>query len=349
MKNRVIAIGILLCGTIFSFSCAQRPKELQSRNQSFDCLSAALKKSEAEREKIMENNEISWEFDCIFRSEKGTNRGKGIFNIDQEKMKNDDISGLEGEYSDENGKVFFNRNRLFIDEENRKDYYDAEMTFTEALQYFLPFDIRYVYLLSVADYRLFDWMALEMTSDQIFDYYVTEISSVSSLNISSLITKKDRKLLVESLDVIREQLRLSLFCGGTTARIEYEIDSTGIETLFDAVNGNVKSAIRTIESAEYSTIYSKAVENIYRTIGEELEKNEENVKKTEILRIVFPIEKEKISSVLTEYTISGVSFSNEFRSNLVGGYSELRSFDEDDFTYRGTIDLVEKRGNSAYR
>lgn len=280
MKNRGRIVGMVFCGTLGVVSCAGGPKEIQSMNQAFQCLSAALEKNESEREKIRKSNEITWRFAFISSSEKGKIERNGTFNIDQTKMENDDLSGLEGDYADENGAYSFRENRFYLAEGEKKEVYDVEMTKTEFLDYLLPFDARYVNLFSVADHRVFDWLAMELTSDQIFDYYVSEISTVSSLNVSSLITKKDRKLLVDSLDVVREQVHRSFSYGGTTARIEFVADAEGIAAVFDAVSADVKSAIKAIDGAEYSTIYSKAggehLSDYRRGIGKKRRKRKEN-------------------------------------------------------------------------
>lgn len=349
MKNRGRIVGMVFCGTLGVVSCSGGPKEIQSMNQAFQCLSAALEKNESEREKIRKSNEITWRFAFISSSEKGKIERNGTFNIDQAKMENDDLSGLEGDYVDEIGAYSFRENRFYLAEGEKKEVYDVEMTKTEFLDYLLPFDVRYVNLFSVVDHRVFDWLAMELTSDQIFDYYVSEISTVSSLNVSSLITKKDRKLLVDSLDVVREQVHRSFSYGGTTARIEFVADAEGVAAVFDAVSADVKSAIKAIDGAEYSTIYSKAVENIYRTIGAELEKNEENVKKTENLNIAFPIERDRVSAVLLNYTFSGESFSDEFRSDWAKGYAELQTVDANEFIDRGPIGPNGKSDDSTNR
>lgn len=110
------------------------------------------------------------------------------------------------------------------------------------------------------------WIAGEITSDQLYDELVKLLSEYYGANLEYVFTKKDRRLIVMTLDTIKENLIDVLDYKGNKKELTLVITKENLVEFKNIIIENANDSLRQIANASFSTSYSEYVENFYKKL-----------------------------------------------------------------------------------
>lgn len=161
------------------------------------------------------------------------------------------------------------------------------------------------------------WASGEITSDQFYDELVNLLSEYYGANLEYVFTKKDRRLIVLTLDTIKENLINVLDYKGNKKELTLVITKEKLIAFKNILIDNANDSLRQIANTSFSTSYSEYVENFYNRLKKFSEKEFE-VETIESIELTLSTN----GKIIKSFEIS-LSLNQDNQSTLVKSYTEV--------------------------
>ncbi len=110
------------------------------------------------------------------------------------------------------------------------------------------------------------WISGKITSDQVYDEFVNLLSEYYGTNIEYIFTKKDRRLIVLTLDKVKENLIDVLDYKGNKKELTLVVSKEKLIVFRNIIIENANDSLRQIANASFSTSYSEYIKNFYQKL-----------------------------------------------------------------------------------